>query len=294
MAKAICSLESTHRWAVTGTPIQNQLNDLATLLKFIGAYPYDKKSRFDSDISDYWKEGEDQQAATRLQRLSSCLLLRRPKATVQLPRRHDTEWPVEFTQAERVGYDQLKDRTAMAIDEALKQAHRVSRSGAYVNILQQIESLRLFCDLGLHYHSRHEDGSLASNTATPWATIAQQAFNRSLEMGSILCSQCHSVIDLTQSLYDDPTSQQKPLFSRCLKFACADCASKLAQRGAGASMDCSHTPPCPAAAVSTSISAMEDIPGEQSNSTALHQTELPSKVSALVADILAQPRDVKW
>lgn len=155
MAKAICALVATCRWAVTGTPIQNHLNDLTTLLKFIRAHPYDTRSRFELDISNYLKEGQDKEAATRLQRLSSCLLLRRPKKTVQLPPRHNKECRVEFTPRERDGYDLLKNMTAASIDEALQQGHRLGRSGAYVNILQQIEALRLFCALGLHYHSRH-------------------------------------------------------------------------------------------------------------------------------------------
>jgi len=288
MAKSICALASTCRWAVTGTPIQNHLNDLATLLKFIRAYPYHTRSRFELDISNYWKEGRDKEAATRLQRLSSCLLLRRPKATVQLPPRHNKECPVEFTPLEREEYDWLKSRTATAIDEALQQGHRLGRSGAYANILQQIESLRLFCGLGLHYHSRHDDRSLASHIPTSWAVIAQQTFKMHLEMGSIQCSQCHAIIDLTQSLFDSTT--QKPIFSRCLKFACAECSAKLASQGI--MVDCGHSPSCPATQVSTHIDTMEDVPDEQVP-IPRHLSELPSKIAALISDLGSQPPHIK-
>ncbi|CAN9402286.1 unnamed protein product [Alternaria alternata] len=70
MARAICDLESTSRWAVTGTPIQNNLSDLSALLKFVRAFPYDDPKRFTMDISLLWKSGEDEEAVKRLKHLS--------------------------------------------------------------------------------------------------------------------------------------------------------------------------------------------------------------------------------
>lgn len=288
MARAICALESTYRWAVSGTPIQNHLNDLATLLKFVRAYPYDTRSSFERDISNYWKEGCDKDAATRLQRLSSCLLLRRPKATVKLPSRHNKLFPVEFTPLEREGYDQLKSRTATAIEEALQQGHTLGRSGAYGNILRQIESLRLFCGLGLHYNSRHDDRSLPSRPAAPWEAVAQETFKMQLKMGSVQCSQCHGAIDIAQGLLDSATQEFQ--YSRCHKFACAECSASLTRQGI--MMDCGHSPSCPTTQVSTSADTIEDVPGGQ-DPIPRHPSALPSKISALISEISSQPADVK-
>lgn len=289
MAKAICALASACRWAVTGTPIQNHLNDLATLLKFIRAHPYDTRNRFELDISSYWKDGRDKEAATRLQRLSSCLLLRRPKTTVQLPSRHNKECRVEFTPREREGYDSLKNLTATAIDQALQQGHRLGRSGAYVNILQQIEALRLFCGLGLHYHSRHAQEPLKSHMPASWEATAQQTFRMHFQMGTIQCSQCHGTTDLTQSLFEDSNTPMS-LFWRCLQFACTECSAKLAQQGI--KMDCGHSPSCPVAQVSTSSDVMEDVL-ESHDLVSGQALELPSKIAALIADISSQPAHVK-
>ena len=264
---------------------------MASLLKFIRAHPYGSRSRFELDISNYWKEGRDKEAAARLQRLSSCLILRRPKATVQLPPRHNKECPVEFTAPEREAYESLKDKTATAIDEALLQGHTLGRSGKYINILQQIESMRLFCGLGLHYHSRHDIGSLASHTPTSWETVASQTFRMQLEMGSIQCCQCHIVIDLTQSLLDDSITRNL-LSSRCLKFACAECSANIA--GRKTTMDCGHRPPCPTAQFSTRMDTMEGegVPEERAPVIA-HPSALPSKIRALIFDISSQPAHAK-
>lgn len=287
-AKAMCALVAKCRWAVTGTPIQNHVSDLASLLKFTRAYPYDSKKAFEVDISDYWKDGKAQEAARRLQRLSSCLFLRRPKSTVQLPPRYDKEYPVDFMPQEREAYRLIRDTTYSAIDDALQQGHGSHRSGACVNILHKIEALRLFCGLGMHYHSRHDEGSIASHILASWETVAQKTFKMHLEMGSMQCLQCHATTDLAQTMFDEPTTGVA-LFSRCLKFVCAECATRLAKKGLA--MPCGHTPSCPPAPVSTSIDAMDQIVDEAP--TAALPTQMPSKVAALISDLQSQPADVK-
>ncbi|SPQ24421.1 6db613db-62c9-4e99-888c-c9372a6443fe [Thermothielavioides terrestris] len=154
MARAACELDSVSRWAVTGTPIQNRISDLAAQLKFIRAYPYNDPKQFEADISRLWKSGEDEETAKRLKCLSACLLLRRAKATISLPARRDMTCPVDFSREERAAYDEAREQTITRIDEALHTDSEASRAGVYVNVLQQIESLRLICNLGLHYRTR--------------------------------------------------------------------------------------------------------------------------------------------
>jgi len=294
MSKAICDLDGYCRWAVTGTPIQNQLGDLATLLKFIRAYPYNERRRFDAHITNVWKEGRDSEAVDRLKRLSSCLVLRRPKATIKLPPKRDMECPVELTEPEREAYTELREAAIAKVDEAIHQSSDINRSGVYANVLQQIESLRLFCNLGLHYHSRHEEkgwANLAVFDKPKWSEIAQKTFNVYLEQGQTQCWQCSSSLDLNHALFEDPTAQDNvPLFSSCLRYFCRDCTSRMSSKKH--TIDCGHSPPCDVAPVSTSIQTLEDISEEvpQAGRAAL---ALPSKVEKLVADIQRQPPNVK-
>jgi SNF2 family DNA or RNA helicase len=46
-----------------GTPIQSRVGDLAALLKFIRAYPYDDIRQFDAEIGKVWKTGDVEEAA---------------------------------------------------------------------------------------------------------------------------------------------------------------------------------------------------------------------------------------
>jgi SNF2 family DNA or RNA helicase len=286
MSQAVCALESKARWAVTGTPIQNRLGDLATLFKFIRAYPYTDQRCFDTDISRLWKSGEYQEAIKRLKRLSKCLLLRRDKGTVRLPPRRDLQCPVDFRPEERALYNKLRQQAIISIDEVLKRDSDSSKSGAYVNVLQQIESLRLVCNLGLHYSSRHTKTSQTLQV-DDWLSLAQSTFNMQHDMGPIVCLQCSSTLNITEPLLDDPTTTvQNPFFFSCLRFICTDCAQKCKK-----AVICGHKPCCAVAHVSASGHEVESsLPGVQA------QTDkgLPSKVEALITDIKALPPSEKW
>ncbi|KAF4465801.1 alpha- -mannosyltransferase [Fusarium albosuccineum] len=287
MSQAACALESRSRWAVTGTPIQNRLSDLATLFKFTRAYPYTDRGCFEADISRLWKCGEYEEAVKRLKRLSACLLLRRPKGTINLPLRRDMQCPVDFSQEERALYNKLRQKAIVSIDDALKIDGDTSRAGIYVNVLQQIESLRLVCNLGLHYLTRHEKTSNASQKAQSWASVAQHAFNIQREMGPVVCAQCSCVLEITETLFDDTSfAQQRHQFFSCLIFVCAECAQRNIQ--ANRIVGCGHNPRCAQAQVSTSVGDLECSLDEQPREETGH-VNLPSKVEALITDMRTLP-----
>ncbi|CAG1980246.1 unnamed protein product [Fusarium graminearum] len=282
MSQAICALESRSRWAVTGTPIQNRLGDLASLFKFIRVYPYTDRKCFDADISRLWKTGEYQEAINRLKRLSKCLILRRDKGTVSLPPRKDMQCPVDFSPEERSLYDNLRQDTVVIIDEATNCDSDSVKPGSYANVLQQIESLRLVCNIGLHYHTRHEKVAKNIPEANKWTKIAQTTFNMEREMVPTLCLRCSSASDITETISEGPTTtSQNPLFFSCLRFICAECT-----QSSGQNLECGHNPRCAVAQVSTSGQSLET-----SLSDVQPQTDigLPSKVKALITDIRNLP-----
>lgn len=273
--------------------LQNRLDDLASLLKFIRAYPYDEPKNFKAHVSALWKSGEDEEAVKRLKYMSSCLLLRRPKATISLPPRHDLLCPVDFRSEERRMYENVREKAIMRIDEALQCGFNQPNRGGYINVLQRIESLRLICNLGLHYHSRHatNDADLRPETET-WQSIAQDAFNCQRNMEPIICSQCSSNLDLTETILDGAvTPRTSPQFFRCLKFCCADCCNHLLK--SRQAPYCGHRPCCPGAPVSINSDALESGPPVEAEQLRAGQSA-PSKIEALITDIKRLPQDEKW
>ncbi|RYP13216.1 hypothetical protein DL765_006988 [Monosporascus sp. GIB2] len=271
----------------------NRLSDLSTLLRFIRAHPYTDPKKFDADISQLWKSGDGEEAVKRLKRLSSYLLLRRPKDAVDLPPREDLVYQVEFSHEERPVYDDMRQQVIKRLDEAIHGELQDSKAALYVNALQQIESLRLFCNLGLHYHSRHETSMSRSAKTNHWTALAQRTFNIQRGMGSISCLWCALTVEAGETFLDPPMNLEgKARYTSCLNFTCGDCVPKLAT--SGRDLSCGHTPPCPMAEVSTHIQALEDT-GDLG--PPLHMDSplgLSSKVEALITDLKRVPQGVKW
>ncbi|KAK6866330.1 hypothetical protein PG995_002858 [Apiospora arundinis] len=293
MAKAICALNAKARWAVTGTPIQNRLSDFAALLKFIRVYPYGEQQHFDTDIANLWKTGEEEEAVDRLKRLSQYLLLRRPKDAIELPARHDMQCPVDFTRDERTVYEKMRTQTITRLDEAMYNDSGFYKPGSYMNILQQIESLRLFCNLGIQFQTRHskrETSSPVEVTPENWSVIAPKMFHAQREISPIVCLQCDSTLEIAEALLEGDSSQMA-YFASCMKFACANCTTNINRHNRA--FQCGHQPSCPAALVSLSSAALDDSSGLSGCSLDNASAGLSSKVQTLISDMKSRPIDEK-
>ena len=142
--KALCSLTSTSRWAVTGTPIQNHVKDLSSLISFIGVYPFHDPEIFDTHIINPWKTGSDLSAFDKLRLLVKNLALRRTKGSLDLPTREDSVRKLLFSEAESTRYHQLR----MSLNNRATCDDEQRENDSYVNVLRWIDSLRIACSYG--------------------------------------------------------------------------------------------------------------------------------------------------
>lgn len=290
ISKSVCALSATARWAVTGTPIQNRVGDLAALLKFIRAYPYDDIRQFDVEIGKVWKTGDVEEAAQKLKKLSSSLILRRPKTVIELPPRVDLKCCVDFTAQERKVYNKLKDNTIAQIEEAYGDGDKKGATSSYINVIQRINAMRMICNLGLHYESRHEISSASINGAASWMEQAQDIFNSEREMDRVVCANCHAKYDLTPAIIT-PEARVQPLFAQCLRYFCVDCVQGYNRRQK--MVTCGHNPPDPVAPVSLELLGLEGDARLRLSGTTSRSIQLSSKVAALVSQLVHLPPDVK-
>lgn len=83
MTKACYALKSEYRWCLTGTPMQNNLDELQSLVRFLRIKPYDDIREWKDQIDRPFKEGKGHIAIRRLHSLLRCFMKRRTKAILK-------------------------------------------------------------------------------------------------------------------------------------------------------------------------------------------------------------------
>ncbi|KAF8841910.1 hypothetical protein BDN67DRAFT_900346 [Paxillus ammoniavirescens] len=145
-ARAVYTLRARRRWAVTGTPIVNKLEDLHSLLKFLDFAPWSSYSFFRSFITLPFL-ARDPKAIEIVQVILESILLRREKnmrdssgnRIVELPAKEVTIETLPFSPAERKIYDSIYDTAKRNFDQ-LNAKGLVGKN--YTHILAMLMRLR--------------------------------------------------------------------------------------------------------------------------------------------------------
>ena len=184
VSRACCMLKAQSRWAVTGTPMQNSLQDIYGLLKFLRHEPWCEASFWRKAISNA-ASGEEANGAktngdsngnsvedspsmmaatlafSRVRRVLAPIILRRTKDTLTedgtpiltLPPIDDAVVNVQLSRAEHEFYNALLERSQSVFEGFLKSG---TASKSWFAIFSLLTRLRQACDhvsLTVH-HSR--------------------------------------------------------------------------------------------------------------------------------------------
>ncbi|KAK0198774.1 SNF2 family N-terminal domain-containing protein [Armillaria mellea] len=145
-AKAVYALRARRRWAVTGTPIVNKLEDLFSLLRFLDFKPWSDFSFFRSFITVPFL-AHDPKAIEVVQVILESVLLRREKnmcdvngkKIVDLPSKEVVVENLEFSMAERKLYDSIYNSIKRNFDQ-LSAKGLIGKN--YTHILAMLMRLR--------------------------------------------------------------------------------------------------------------------------------------------------------
>ncbi|CAM9541557.1 unnamed protein product, partial [Discosporangium mesarthrocarpum] len=171
-SRACLLLQGDRRWAVTGTPIQNSLDDVAALCAFVRHEPWSDRMWWRKAIGDPYKSG-DPEALPRLKTVLAPIMLRRTKHSLDSDGRPIMELPektvevvrLRFDHAEREFYEALKKHSKLEF-EGYVAAGTVTRS--YIAILTLLLRLRQACNHPFLVLGRDTDllGEVSSSSLT--------------------------------------------------------------------------------------------------------------------------------
>uniref|UniRef100_A0A8C0F665 Transcription termination factor 2 n=1 Tax=Bubo bubo TaxID=30461 RepID=A0A8C0F665_BUBBB len=131
---AVCKLRASARWAVTGTPIQNNLQDMYSLLRFLRCSPFDEYKVWKYQVDNNTKKGGE-----RLSLLTRSLLLRRTKdqldstgkPLVSLPQRSTQLHQLKLSAEEQSVYNVLFARSRSTLQSYLRRQEQKNEGRDY-------------------------------------------------------------------------------------------------------------------------------------------------------------------
>ncbi|WP_328827686.1 DEAD/DEAH box helicase [Streptomyces sp. NBC_00252] len=159
-AKALRTIPSPARVALTGTPVENNLSELWALLDWTTPGLLGPLKSFRARHARAVENGEDEEAVTRLARLVRPFLLRRKKSdpgiVPELPPKTETDHPVPLTREQASLYEAVVRESMLAIETT----QGIARRGL---VLKLLTSLKQICDHPALYLK--EDHAAAQATA---------------------------------------------------------------------------------------------------------------------------------
>lgn len=149
-ARACYEIAAAHRWVLTGTPIVNKLEDLFSLVRFLGVEPWNNFSFWKTFVTVPFEAGEFVRALDVVQTVLEPLVMRRTKdmrtpdgqPLVPLPPKTVDIVNIELSKTERDVYDYIYSKVRKTFQQQV-EAGTVMKS--YTTLFAQILRLRQTC-----------------------------------------------------------------------------------------------------------------------------------------------------
>ncbi|ONI10324.1 hypothetical protein PRUPE_4G040600 [Prunus persica] len=218
VARACWGLRAKRRWCLSGTPIQNAIDDLYSYFRFLKYDPYAVYKSFCSTIKVPISKNPAK-GYRKLQAVLKTIMLRRTKGTlldgepiITLPPKFIELKRVEFSKEERDFYSRLEADSRAQFEE-YAAAGTVKQN--YVNILLMLLRLRQACDhpLLVRRYDSHSLWRSSVENAKKLPRDKQLSLMNCLEASLAICGLCN-----------DPP--EDAVVSECGHVFCSQCISE--------------------------------------------------------------------
>ena len=188
-AKAVKIIHSKHRFALTGTPIENRLSELWSIFDYLMPGFLYRYETFRNELERPITREGDEEASLRLRRMTAPFILRRLKTEVlkDLPEKVEETHVVRFTEEQQMLYDAQVVRMKNLLQEETEDSYRKSK----IQILAELTRIRqICCDPALLFEN-YSGGSAKMEACVDLIRSAIEGEHRVL-----LFSQFTSMLDL--------------------------------------------------------------------------------------------------
>ncbi|OTA54441.1 hypothetical protein K449DRAFT_454101, partial [Hypoxylon sp. EC38] len=141
--RAASCLHTKRRWCLTGTPIQNKLEDLISLAQFLQLPPVPTKASFQKNILGPLSQG-GLNFARPLRAYLEAYCLRRSEKCLTLPPSRQEDVTLQLSTRERHLYDLLLDETRRQIDSLVSEKDTVKCNKLFTAMMK----MRMLCNSG--------------------------------------------------------------------------------------------------------------------------------------------------
>ncbi|KAH0519623.1 Helicase-like transcription factor [Microtus ochrogaster] len=219
--KAVLDLEAERRWVLTGTPIQNSLKDLWSLLSFLKLKPFIDREWWHRTIQRPVTTG-DEGGLRRLQSLIKSITLRRTKTSkikgkpvLELPERKVFIQHVSLSEEERKIYQSVKNEGKAIIGRYFTDGTVLAH---YADVLGLLLRLRqICCHIHLLTNGISSSGSSGNDTPEELRKMLIRKMRLILSSGSD--EECAICLD----------SLTFPVITHCAHVFCKPCICQVIQ-----------------------------------------------------------------
>lgn len=236
--KAVLSLHSQRRWSVTGTPVQNRLEDLMSVTKFLRLFPYNERNHFAQYILNRFKSGDSSVLAS-LRVLVDSFTLRRVKDKIDLPPRDDKIIMLEFTEQEQQLHEFFRKESNVMMKVIAGESRSKMGGRMYHHVLKAMMILRQvsahgkeLLDIGdrerIKGLSAQDAIDLEENgddeTAAAMDKKAYGMFDLMQENSGDTCSKCYRALEKPMNASGDVDDDAPmAIYLQCYDVLCPDC-----------------------------------------------------------------------
>nr|CAI9710067.1 unnamed protein product [Rangifer tarandus platyrhynchus] len=219
--KAVLDLEAERRWVLTGTPIQNSLKDLWSLLSFLKLKPFVDREWWHRTIQRPVTMG-DEAGLRRLQSLIKNITLRRTKTSkikgkpvLELPERKVFIQHITLSDEERKIYQSVKNEGRATIGRYFNEGTVLAH---YADVLGLLLRLRQIC-CHTHLLANAVSSSGPSGNDTPEELRKKLIKKMKLVLSSGSDEECAICLD----------SLVAPVITHCAHVFCKPCICQVIQ-----------------------------------------------------------------